>query len=151
MKQLGIILVTVLLISCGGEVADKAKETLNKGGEVVGETATEVLEGIKEGMDQTLECELAIADDLKKNGVSNGKFEVVSDSIGGSNNVLTAYLIFNQDFSDTLYAKAFDKNQVEIGRAKVLVTVKAGDAGYYDFKFDPRTYIEVKSRIEISQ
>ena len=147
MKQLAIIFGMVLLTSCGGEVADKAKETLNKGGEVVGETATEVLEG----MDQTLECELVIADDLKKNGVSIGKFEVVSDSTGGSNNVLTAYLIFNQDFSDTLYAKAFDKNQVEIGRAKVLVTVKAGDAGYYDFKFDPRTYIEVKSRIEISQ
>lgn len=151
MKQLAMILGTVLLASCGGEVTDKAKETLNKGGEVVGETATEVLEGIKEGMDQTLECELVIADDLKKKGVSNGKFEVVSDSTGGKNNVLTAYLIFNQDFSDTLYAKAFDKSRVEIGRAKVPVTAKAGDAGYYDFKFDPRTYIEVKSRIEISQ
>lgn len=151
MKQLAIILVTVLLTACGGEVADKAKETLNKSGEVVGETATEVLEGIKEGMDQTLECELALSEDLKKAGVSNGKYEVVSDSAGGRNNVLTAYLIFNQDFSDTIYAKAFDKNRVEIGRTKVLITSKAGEAGYYDFKFDARTYIEVKSRIEISQ
>jgi hypothetical protein len=151
MKHLVLIACAMLLASCGGDVTDRAKETLNKGGEVVGETATEVLEGIKEGMDKTLECELVITEDLKKKGVSNGKFEVVSDSTGGNNNVLTAYLIFNQDFSDTLHAKAFDKSRVEIGRAKVPVTAKAGEAGYYDFKFDPRTYIEVKSRIEISQ
>ncbi|MFM7768646.1 MAG: hypothetical protein ACKOKB_06315 [Bacteroidota bacterium] len=149
MKNICLFGIVFLFLSCGGNIKEKTQETLNKGGEVVGETATEVLEGIREGMDQSLECDLIISDQLNQLGVSSGKFEVASDSLGGNNNVLTTYLIFNKDFSDTIFAKAFSKKNLEIGRSLVVVTAKAGDAAYYDFKFDKRTYIEVKSRIEI--
>jgi hypothetical protein len=151
MKNILALIVIFMLFSCGEQVKEKTQETLNKGGEMVGETATEVLEGIREGMDQSLECELILSDPLKQDGVSAGKFEVVSDSMGGTNNVLTAYLIFNKDFSDTIHAKAFSKKNLEIGRSRVVVSAKAGDAGYYDFNFDKRTYIEVKSRIELGK
>jgi hypothetical protein len=149
MKNISLLSIIFLFLSCGENIKEKAQETLNKGGEVVGETATEVLEGMREGMDQSLECDLVLSEELIKAGVSKGKFEVVSDSLGGSNNILTAYLIFNKDFSDTLYAKAYSKKDLEVGRSLVVVSAKAGDAGYYDFKFDKRTYIEVKSRIEL--
>ena len=149
MKNVCLFCIVFLFLSCGESIKEKAQETLNKGGEVVGETATEVLAVMREGMDQSLECDLVLSEELIKAGVSKGKFEVVSDSLGGSNNVLTAYLIFNKDFSDTIYAKAFSKKNLEIGRSRVVVTAKAGDAAYYDFKFDRRTYIEVKSRIEL--
>jgi len=32
----------------------------------VGETATEFFEGVAEGVDKTLECEIVLSDDLKK-------------------------------------------------------------------------------------
>ncbi|MFN5325023.1 MAG: hypothetical protein ACK5C5_08905 [Bacteroidota bacterium] len=151
MKNVCLLCIIFLFLSCGDNIKEEAQETLNKGGELVGETATEVLEGIREGMDQSLECELILSDPLIQDGVAAGKFEVASDSIGGTNNVLTVYLIFNKDFSDTIHAKAFSKKNLEIGRSLVVVTAKAGDAAYYDFNFDKRTYIEVKSRIELGK
>ena len=151
MKNICLFVIVFLFLSCGDNIKEKTQETLNKGGEMVGETATEVLEGIREGMDQSLECELILSDPLIQDGVAAGKFEVASDSIGGTNNVLTVYLIFNKEFSDTIHAKAFSKKNFEIGRSRVVVTAKAGDTAYYDFKFDRRTYIEVKSRIELGK
>lgn len=44
-------------------------------------------------------------------------------------------------------AKAYDKTGLELGRARLDIKAKAGEAGYYDFIFDKRSYIEVKSRI----
>ena len=79
----------MLLASCG-KVREKAKETINKGGETVGKTATEFFEGISAGI---------------------------------------------------------DKNGLETGRAKIDIAGKADEAAYFDFVFDKRTYIEVKSKI----
>jgi hypothetical protein len=36
-----------------------------------------------------------------------------------------------------------------MGRAKVDVSVEAGEAGFHDFEFDKRTQIETKSKITI--
>jgi hypothetical protein len=68
-------------------------------------------------------------------------------AVSCSNNLLTLYLIFEKDLKTTLTAKVFDKNGLEEGRAKIEISGNAGEASYYDFSFDKRTYIEVKSKI----
>jgi len=144
------IILSFLILSCEG-VKQKTKETLNKGGETVGETATEFLEGVSEGIDKTLQCEIVLSQALQDNGLHTGKFSIENSTTGGENNVLVLYIIFNNDFKATLTAKAFDKKGLEIGRSKVAVEGKASDAGYYDFAFDTQTYLEVKSKINLEQ
>jgi len=141
-------LIMCLTYSCE-RIKNKTQETINKGGEVVGETATEFFEGVSEGIDRTLECEILLSEALKEKGLATGKYSIESNNQGGENNQLTLYIIFNKDFKDSLFVKAFDKNGLEIGRTNMTIERKAGEAGYYDFVFDERTYIEVKSKILI--
>ena len=146
MKQLiSILLVLMLLASCG-KVKEKARETINKSGETVGKTATEFFEGVSEGIDKTLLCEVSLSSALIDKGLKTGKF-AIENAEGGHNNQLTIYLIFDQAFQSSVTAKAFDKNGLEVGRAKIDIEEKADEAGYFDFIFDKRTKIEVKSKI----
>ena len=141
MKQIiTLIILTFLPTSCD-RVKEKTKNTINEGGEVVGKTATEFIEGVSEGVDKTLQCEILLSEGLKNSGLQTGKFSIQNDTNGGQNNLLAIYVIFNKDFSKPLLVKAFDKTGLEIGRSKLTVEGKAGEAKYYDFAFDKRTYI----------
>ena len=131
------------------DLSHKTKYVINKTGETVGKSATEFIEGVSEGVDRTLECEISIAQPLQEKGIRTGKFEINSDSLGGKNNLLTLYIIFDKDFNGNISAKAFDKKNLECGRTQQKIEGKAGDAKYYDFKFDKRTHIEVKGKIAI--
>ena len=149
MKQILTLLLLILFafVSCG-RVKEKAKEGINKGGEMVGGTATEFFEGVSEGIGKTLQCEIVLSQELQNKGVRTGKFSI-DNFEGGKNNLLVLYLIFDNDFNSSITAKVFDKNGLEIGRTKLDIENKAGNAGYYDFAFDKRTYIEVKSKIQL--
>ncbi len=138
----------IFTFSCD-RVKEKTKETLNRSGETIGEGATEFFEGVSEGVDKTLQCEINLSRNLLNKGLSTGKFSIEDNKTSGENNILVLYLIFEDDFENTLTAKAYDKQNLETGRAKIEVEAKAGDAGYFDFVFDERTYIEVKSKIMI--
>ncbi|MDR2204786.1 MAG: hypothetical protein LBE36_01315 [Flavobacteriaceae bacterium] len=146
-RIISIFTVLTLLVSCS-KVKEKAKETINKGGETVGKTTTEFFDGVSEGIDKTLQCELLLSESLKNKGLKTGKYSV-ENSGGGSNNQLTVYFIFDKDFNSPVTAKVFDKSGLEIGRAKIDVEGKTGDAKYLDFIFDKRSYIEVKSKITL--
>ena len=135
----------MLLVSCS-RVKEKAKETINRGGETVGKTATEFFEGISEGIDKTLQCEISVSQSLIDKGLKTGKF-TIENAGGGRNNQLSIYLIFDKDLKSSVTAKAFDKNGLETGRTKMDIEGKADEANYFDFIFDKRTYIEVKSKI----
>lgn len=134
-------------MSCN-RMADKTKEGINKGGEIVGETATEFFEGISEGVDKTLECEIILSKNLLKKGLKTGVYDIASQPVG-NNNKLTLYLIFDEDFSKVVTAKAFNKNNLEIGRAKTTIIGTSGDARYFDFEFDKRTDIGFRNKITI--
>ncbi len=136
------------IISCDN-IKQEAKEAVNKSGEVAGKTATEFIEGVTEGVEQTLQTNLEFTQELKNRGLHTGKCVVKNDSSGGSNNLLVLYLIFDQDVKKDLLFKVFDKNGMEIGRVKKQVEGKAGEAKYYDVAFDKRTYIEVKSKVTV--
>jgi len=146
MKHIVLILsIFLLLLSCD-RVKEKAKGTINKSGETVGKTATEFFEGVSKGIDKTLQCELSLSKPLTDKGLKTGKF-VIENTDEGRNNQLTIYLIFDKDFKSSITAKAFDKSGLEIGRAKIDIEEKADKAGYFNFIFDKRSYIEVKSKI----
>lgn len=143
-----IAVIALPLVSCNN-MANKTKETINKGGETVGKTATEFFEGVSEGVDQTLQNEVSLSDQLKTIGLSTGKYSISSDKQGGVGNVFTIYIIFEQDFNKEILVKAYDKNDLEIGRSRVEVIGKAGDAGYFDFVFDKRTRIISRSKLTL--
>ena len=146
-------LLTIMFLALGigacETVKEKTKSTINQGGEAVGKTATEFIEGVSEGVDKTLQCEIVLSNTLIEKGLKTGKFSVNNDDTGGLNNTLVLYIIFDKDFSQELTAKSYDKSGLENGRTKVMVEGKAGEAKYYDFVFDKRTYIEAKSKVTI--
>jgi len=135
-----------LSVSCN-QVKDKTKQTINKGGEVVGKGATEFFEGVSEGVDKTMQCKITLSEGLINNGIRTGKFFIDSDTLGGIKNKLSIYLIFEKDFSGIIKVKSFDKNGLESGRTSLNVTGKTGSATYFDFIFDRRTNIEQKSNL----
>ncbi len=142
------VLLIFISFSCN-RFKEKTKEVINKGGETAGKSAAEFFEGVSEGVDRTLQCETELSQNLKNKGIKTGKFSISNDTVGGENNVLTLYMIFEKDFNDFITLKAFDKTGKEFGRVKVKIGSKAGDAQFYDFQFDKRSYIEVRSKILI--
>ncbi|MEM6830921.1 MAG: hypothetical protein AAF551_10440, partial [Bacteroidota bacterium] len=120
MKQLFTLLtLSILLVISCDSIKKKTKETINKSGEAVGKTASEFIEGVSEGIEETLKCEVSLSQALQDQGLKTGKFTVDNDTTGGKENQLTLYLIFENDFKKTLTAKAFDKNELEIGRTRL--------------------------------
>ncbi len=143
----GLMSLLFITYSCE-QVKEKTRETINKSGEIVGETSTEFFHGVKKGVDNTLNCKLDIGQNLKGSGIETGKFSINSKE-SSNNNLLTLYLIFNKNFNQELTVKATDKSGVEIGRTKLKINEKSGNAGYYDFEFDSRTDIESKSILSV--
>ena len=135
-----------LVVSCN-KVKQKTKETINEGGEVIGKTATEFVNGVSEGVDQTLECSLEVSEQLKTKGIGTGKYSLLKDSIGSQRNLLVIYIIFNKEFNGMILAKVFNNDGLETGRKKIEVSGAPGDAKYVDFQFDKRTDIEHRSKI----
>ena len=145
-KHIAIILFAALLTASCDRVQNKAKKTINKSGEAVGKVTTEFFEGVGEGYDKTLQCEMSLSETLKDAGLKTGKFSVESAD-GGKNNRFTVYFIFDKDFNAPVTAKVFDKTGLETGRVKTNIEGKTDDAAYFEFDFDKRTNIEAKSKV----
>ena len=144
-----LIAFSILSTAACHSVTDTAKQAINKTGEVIGAGSSELAKGISNGVTNTFNSEIVIADDLKHKGVSYGKFNITSDSASSSKNKLVIYLIFDKDFVGPLSVKVFDQQGSEYGRATATVTAKQGAAQYLDFVFDTRTDIESKSKFVI--
>lgn len=127
---------------------EKTKDALNKGGEFAGSAATEVIEGVTTGVEETWSVDVRLSDALMKKGLAIGRTEVENDSAGRANR-LVIYLSTTSTFNDTLTATAFDQGGVEMGRTQLPLQLKAGSADYHAFVFQSRTDLERKSRVEI--
>ena len=143
-----IVIITLILASCSG-VGNKAKEVINKTGEVVGEGSSEFVKGVSKGVDNTFETEITLSDALKQSGVAYGKYSIIKGAGSDGKNVLSVYLIFNKDFSSKLSAKVFDNSGKEYGRTSLQVSAKKDEARYIDFIFDNHTDVERKSKFII--
>lgn len=143
-----VFFLAIFSISCN-QAKEKAKETINKTGETVGKSATEFFDGVSDGVEKTLECEITLSPQLIEKGLQMGKYNIKSGTNDANDNLLVLYLIFNKDFNQTLSLKAYDKNNVEIGRSKLAIKGKMGEAEYFDFQFNSKTDIASKSKIII--
>ena len=142
---IGLVIIAGIL-SCN-QTADTAKHAVNKGGELVGKTASEFAEGVSDGVKEVMQPKVVLSENLKSLGLSLGKISVTNDSLNNNKNVLVLYIIANNDVNKSLSAKAFNEMNQEMGRTQFSVSLNKGDAGYFDVIFNKRTHLESTSTI----
>ncbi len=142
-----ILLYASFMLSCNW-AKDKTKDTLNKGGEIVGKAGAEVAEGIGKGVTETFSVTVEASPRLRLNGVTIGR-TTISGTDSSTDNVLSAYLIFDRKFSGKITAKAIDASRLEFGRVANVIAADSGQAKFVDFIFDRRTNIDRKDRITL--
>jgi hypothetical protein len=129
-----------------GRVRDEAREALNKGGELAGSAAGEVMEGVATGVEESWSIDVQLSEPLKARGLALGQVQVLADSAGRDNRVVV-YCSTTAAFTDTLDAMAYDKQGAEMGRASRPLTLAAGAADHLSFQFQPLTDLERKCRV----
>ncbi len=144
-KHYSILLVSILMFAC---TSKSVKENINKAGDVTGQAIGEFTEGVSSGVEKAFDTKVVISDSLKTKGIDCGKTTVTSDT-NATDNVLTLYVIFNQDFTGDITAKAFDKQNNEMGRVKLSVQGKKDESKFLEFHFDPHTNIDHDSKLTI--
>jgi hypothetical protein len=142
MKQLITFCCFALLLSSCSRCSDAVQSAGEKAGEAAGKTVKSVTEGVE----QAYQIKIEVADSLTRKGLQLGTISL-ADSVGGNDNVLNVYIIFNNDFSGEALLRVFESNDKEKGRSRVTLKGKKGEAAYYDFVFDPRTNIDRSNRI----
>ncbi|WP_118952227.1 hypothetical protein [Taibaiella helva] len=141
-----VAITTIATVSSCNRAKEKAKQSVNYAGTVVGKGSSEFFEGVAEGVSQTFDCTVELAKVLQSKGVKGGKFKITTDS-NGHENVVSVYLIFDKDYKGPVSARIFDSKDQEYGRTAVSLDTRSGQARFTDFVFDQRTDIERKSRI----
>ena len=140
-----ILLLFILTTSCKwGE--GKAEKAANKTGEVVAKTGSEFVDGIRKGIEKSFSNEVMISENLKAAGLLTGKI-VINSTDSTTDNILSAYLIFEKYFNQQVSIKIFDEHGFEYGRTSQSISGRAGEAKYIDFTFDKRTNIDGKGKI----
>jgi len=134
-----------VLYSCSSSCV---KENINKTGDAAGQVFGEFATGITTGVKKAIEPKIEVSNKLKPKGLSFGKMTVTSDS-AKHDNILIAYLIFDNDFNGDIIAKAFDNKNLEMGRIKLEIKGKKDEAKYIEFHFDKRTDIKNDSRLTL--
>jgi hypothetical protein len=145
MKVIIAALLFISLSSCNW-FKQKTKDTVNKTGEVVAKTGSEFVNGVSKGVEKTFENEIVFSDELKKRGLSTGKISI-RNSDSASNNILTAYLIFEQPFTGNVTVRVLNSDGLEYGRSSLTVSGDRSDGKYFDFVFDKRTNIESRGKL----
>jgi hypothetical protein len=143
---LGLVLCTVL--SACNWAEHKTKSALNKGGELAGSAATEVIEGVTTGVERTWSVDVSLSKELQEQGLALGK---VSSEIGldDRENKVILYLSASRAYQDTIVALAFDKDGLEMGRTAFVVEAQAGSGDFHVVQFQRFTDLERKSRVEL--
>ena len=141
-------LLAALLLGACDRAGEAAKNTINKSGEVAGQAASEFLKGAKEGVEETLALPVVLDASVHDRGLSIGKTEATG---GDSFHTLNVYLIFDRDLSDSLMAKAYDADGLEMGRVRFAVNGKAGDAAWHTITFPEQTDLEAKGKVVIGR
>jgi uncharacterized protein with FMN-binding domain len=138
---------TLTLSSCDW-AKDKTKKAVNKTGEIVGKTGSEFGDGVYKGVKKTFDNDVKISDQLKAKGVELGEV-LINSSDSATDNVLTAYIIFNDNFDQEITIKIFAENGKEYGRLKEKLKGEKGNAKHFDFTFDKHVNIGTKGSITI--
>jgi hypothetical protein len=148
MRLLVVFFSAIVLTYACSETKEKAKETINAGGEIVGKTVGEFSKGVSTGVDETFEIKIDAAPELAQEGISLGKIELKSIN-GGHDNLVNTYLIFSKDVKKSLVLKAFDSKNLEMGRSVLEIKAKANDAAFFGFALDTLTNIDADSKLTL--
>lgn len=147
MKRIIIYSGLILLLNSSCHWAsNKAKETVNKAGEVAGKAGSEFVSGVAKGVEKTFQEKVEVSDELRKQGLEAGKI-IINSGDSATDNILTVYMIFNADLDRPVTLKVFNEEGQEYGRAKVVVKGSKGEARYVDFVFDRRTNVDGKGKL----
>ena len=147
-KAIFIISILTLTLSSCNWAKDKTKKTVNKAGEIVGKTGSEFGDGVYKGVKRTFENNIKISDQLKTKGLEIGEV-LINSTDSTADNVLTAYVIFNENFDKEITIKIFNENGKEYGRLTEKVKGEKGKAQHFDFTFDKHVHIGTKGSITI--
>jgi hypothetical protein len=143
-----IFSVLILTFSSCDWAKDKTKKAVNKTGEIVGKAGSEFGDGIYEGVKKTFDNDVKISDQLIAKGLELGEV-LINSSDSATDNVLTAYVIFNKDFDQDVTIKIFAENGKEYGRLREKLKGEKGNAKHFDFTFDRHVNIGTKGNITI--
>ena len=146
MKRITPFLALVLITSSCNWAKDKAKETVNKAGEVAGKAGSEFASGVAKGVENTFREKVTISNELKRKGLQTGKI-IINSADSATDNILSVYFIFDDNFSRSVTIKVFSEEDQEYGRTTQNVSGKKGEAKYVDFVFDKRTNIDGKGKL----
>ena len=147
MKQLQIfaLIMSVICASCNW-TKEKTKEAANKTGEAVAKTGAEFVDGVSKGIEKSFSNEIIISEKLKADGLQTGKM-LITGTDSTTDNILSAYLIFEKPFNQEITVKVFDEQGLEYGRLSKPVSGITGEGKYFDFVFDKRTNIDGRGKI----
>ncbi len=141
------LLFGVILESCDW-TKNKAKESLNKGGEIVGKAGSEVVDGVAKGVEESFANLVETSRGITNNRITLGQIKVFgTDST--TDNIVSVYLIFDKRFASRMTAKAIHNNGLEFGRASLEIEADSGQAKFIDFVFDKRTNIDRSDRVTL--
>ena len=144
MKYALFFLVAVIFTACD-KVKTGTKDAIDKTAETAGKVGSDIITKVGEGVEKSLQCEAVLSEQLKSNGLKTGKM-IFAAQKDATDNILSMYFIFDNDFASTINVKAFDEKGLEYGRTSTLVKDKKGTAGYVDFIFDKKVNLENKSK-----
>ena len=130
-----IILAGFFLVSCHFS----AKETIHDAGDKVGQGGGALVHGLKGGVTKAFTHEIEISEELKKAGLGTGEV-TLSDTLERTS-IVNVYFIFDRDFEKNVTLKVFDNKGLEMGRCRLMVKGKGGEAHFFDFRFDRHTDI----------
>ncbi|WP_196887933.1 hypothetical protein [Aureivirga sp. CE67] len=143
MKKIILPLLVLSLFACN-RVKDKATSAINKTGEIIGESSSELVNGISNGIDKKYKCTFEIPENEKFKGLETGIYEIKSNN-SGRENVISLYVIFNEDFKQNILIKAFNEENLEYGRKQIDLSGKKGEAKYVDISFNDEVKIKTIS------
>lgn len=133
------------LVSCNW-VTNRAKQTVNRTGEVVAKTGSEFADGVSKGVEKTFKNEVVISNTLKQQGFGIGKI-IINSTDSTTDNILTTYIIFDNNLDRNITVKVINEEGQEYGRVTQNIKGQKGEAKYIDLVFDKRTNIDGKGKV----
>jgi hypothetical protein len=140
-----ILFLTISFCSCNW-AKEKTKDTVNKTGEVVAKAGSEFVDGVAKGVEKTFQNKVVLSNQLQKQGLKTGKI-IINNSDSATDNILTTYLIFDENFEMKITVKLIAENGQEYGRISQKIKGIKDEAKYFDFVFDKRTNINGKGTV----
>ena len=145
--RLMVFIALIPLLSCNW-AKEKTKATVNKTGEVVAKTGSEFVDGMSKGIEKTFQQSVSFSEILKQQGIQTGKI-IISGTDSTTDNIISAYLIFDKDVELPITIKIFSQQNLEYGRVTQTVKGHKGEARFVDFIFDKRTNLNGKDKLVI--